>query len=178
MTSTMTQVRVSKLTLNFGAGTDQKNLAKGVKLIKMISGKEPVKTKTSKRIPGWGLRPGLPIGCKITMRGPEIKDLIPRLLSAKENLLSLKCFDENGNVSFGIPEYVDIPDAKYDPELGIMGFEVSITLERPGYRIKSRKIMKRKVPLHHRVNKDQAIEYFKKNYNIKIKEEITEDDVQ
>ena len=175
----MKTIKVAKLTLNFGAGTDQKKLAKGIKLMKLISGKEPVKTKTSKRIPGWGLRPGLPIGCKITLRGEDAVKLVPRLVAAKENVLSIKSFDDNGNISFGIPEYVDIPDAKYDPELGIMGFEVSMTLEKPGFRIKSRKIMKRKIPLHHRINKVDAVKYLKDNFKVKIKEEIDkEDDVQ
>lgn len=69
----MRRISVDKVTLNFGAGNDQKKLAKGVQLLRMISGKEPVKTKTVKRIPSWGLRPGLPIGCKITLRGAEAK---------------------------------------------------------------------------------------------------------
>lgn len=171
----MKNIRVAKVTLNFGAGTDQKNLAKGVKLITMIAGKTPVKTKTSKRIPGWGLRPGLPIGCKLTLRGQEALALIPRLLESKDKMLSLKNIDDNGNISFGIPEYVDIPETKYDPELGIMGLEASISLERPGFRVKSRKVMKRKIPMHHRIAKDDAIAFLKEQYQIKIKEH--EDDI-
>lgn len=167
----MRTIKVAKLTLNFGAGTDQKKLAKGVKLISMIAGKEPVRTKTTKRIPGWGLRPGLPIGCKLTIRGKEAEDLIIRFISAKDNSLSLKNFDDNGNVSFGIAEYVDIPGTKYDPELGMLGLEVSITLERAGFRLKNRKVMKRKIPLHHRISKDDAVTFFKDNYKITIKEE-------
>lgn len=172
----MKEIRIEKLTLNFGAGADQKKLAKGVTLIEMISGKTPVKTKAKKRIPTWGTRPGLPIGAKITLRGKEALELIKRLLIAKDSELSLTNFDENGNVSFGVHEYVDIPDVKYNPELGIMGFEVSLTLFRSGFRIKSRKVMKRKIPSKHRISKEDAIDYLKKNFSIKIKEE--EDDLQ
>jgi large subunit ribosomal protein L5 len=172
----MRRISVDKVTLNFGAGNDQKKLAKGVQLLRMISGKEPVKTKTVKRIPSWGLRPGLPIGCKITLRGAEAKKMITRLVASKENKFSKNAFDDNGNVSFGVHEYVDVPEAKYDPELGIMGFEASITLIRPGFRIKTRKIMKRKIPTHHRITKDDSINYFKENYGVLIKEELAEDD--
>ena len=175
--SSMKNIKIDKVTLNFGAGADQKKLAKGVALIKLITGKVPVKTKATKRIPAWSNRVGLPIGAKLTLRGDEALKLIPRLVIAKDEMLSLKCFDENGNISFGIHEYVDIPDVKYDPELGIIGFEVSITLSRPGFRIKSRKIMKRKVPVCHRIKKDEAIGFMKENFNLKITEEVDENDL-
>ena len=61
-------IKISKVTLNIGAGKDQTKLDKGIKLFKSITNVSPVKTITSKRIPGWGLRPGLPIGCKVTLR--------------------------------------------------------------------------------------------------------------
>lgn len=62
----MRNIRIEKVTLNIGAGKDQNKLDKARLLLKAITGIEPVKTVTQKRIPGWGLRPGLPIGCKIT----------------------------------------------------------------------------------------------------------------
>lgn len=167
----MKKIRIEKLTLNFGAGTDQKKLEKGIKLIKMITGKEPVKTKTTSRIAGWGLRPGLAIGCKLTIRGPEATEIIQRLVTAKDTMLSLRNFDNNGNVSFGIHEYVDIPGVKYDPELGIIGLEASITLSRPGFRVRTRKIQKRKVPMRHRIAKEEAVSFFKEQFGTKIKEE-------
>src|SRR3989304_5124160 len=84
----MTKIRVEKLTLNIGAGKDQVVLNKGVKLIKSITGLDPVKTVTQKRIPSWGLRPGLPIGCKITMRGKKVDELVPKLLAARDKKLN------------------------------------------------------------------------------------------
>src|SRR6056297_2278136 len=99
----MQNVRIEKLTLNIGAGKDQKMLEKGAKLLKNLTGIEPVKTVTNKRVQAWHLRPGLPIGVKITLRGTQAEELLPKLLSAKENVLKETCFDEHGNVSFGIP---------------------------------------------------------------------------
>jgi large subunit ribosomal protein L5 len=167
----MRNIRIEKVTLNFGAGTDQKKLEKGVKLLTLITGKAPVKTKTIARIPTWGLRPGLAIGCKITLRKNEAIEVLKRLLSAKSNTLMDNNFDDNGNVSFGIPEYIDVPGVKYDPNIGIIGLEASVTLTRPGFRIKSRKVMKRKIPHNHRIPKEDAITYFKEKFNLQLGEE-------
>ena len=171
MSNAMKEIRVEKLTLNIGAGKEQAVLERGVNLLKQITGIDPVKTITQKRIPGWGLRPGLPIGCKITLRREEAVKLVKRLLVAKNNMLSKANFDEEGNVSFGIKEYIDIPDSKYDPKIGIMGLQASLTLERPGFRIKKRKVLKRTLPRDHRIAKDESISFMKDNFGIKIKEE-------
>ncbi len=58
----MRTIKIEKLTLNIGAGKNQDKLDKGVILLKYLTGMNPVKTVTQKRIPGWGLRPGLHIG--------------------------------------------------------------------------------------------------------------------
>ncbi|MFH1589769.1 MAG: 50S ribosomal protein L5 [archaeon] len=166
----MKEIRIEKVTLNVGAGKDQNKLKKSIKLIKIIAGIEPVKTITQKRIAGWGLRPGLPIGCKLTLRKAKAKELLGRLLQAKENKLALSCVDNSGNISFGIHEYIDIPDAKYDPDIGIMGLQVSITLERPGFRIKKRKIMKRKISKKHRITREDAMKFLQNEFKIKIGE--------
>ena len=167
----MRNIRIEKLTLNIGAGKEQAVLDKGLLLLKNITGISPVKTVTQKRIAGWGLRPGLPIGCKITLRQKKAEELAKRLLEAHNNLLSQTNFDNSGNVSFGIHEYIDIPGVKYDHEIGIMGLQASLTLQRPGFRIKKRKIMKRRIPKKHKITREEAIEFMKNNFSIKIKEE-------
>jgi large subunit ribosomal protein L5 len=94
----MRNVEIEKLTLNIGAGKSQDRLEKGVKLLRMLTGIDPVKTITKKRIPGWGLRPGLPIGCKLTIRNGKIKELVSRFLKARDNVISNSNFDNEGNV--------------------------------------------------------------------------------
>ena len=92
----MKTIKIEKMTLNVGAGKDPKKLEKGVLLLKHITGIDPVKTITEKRIPTWGLRPGLPIGCKITIRDKEmIQKLLPGFLKAKGSNLLESQFDEN-----------------------------------------------------------------------------------
>ncbi len=166
----MRNIKIEKVTLNVGAGKDLNKLEKGAKLLKTITGIDPVKTITSKRIPSWGLRPGLPIGCKITLRKEKAVEILKRLIEAKDNLLKESQFDTNGNLAFGIHEYIDIPGMEYDPDIGIMGFEVCVTLERPGFRIKRRKLNKRKIRKNHSITKQEAIELMKKEFNMKIGE--------
>ena len=164
----MQQVRIGKLTLNIGAGKDPSKLEKGLTLIKSITGIEPVKTVTKKRIAEWGLRPGLPIGCKLTLRKKTAQDLLIRLLKAKENQLQERNFDTKGNISFGIPEYIDIPGVNYDPKIGVIGLQVCLTLEKQGYRIKYRKIQPKKIPPKQCITKQESMQFLKNNYQVKI----------
>jgi large subunit ribosomal protein L5 len=167
----MRDVRIEKVTLNIGCGKDQSRLDKGVELLKSITGVAPVKTITQKRIQEWGLRPGLPIGCKVTLRKAQAKELLKRLLDAREFKLQDSQFDDNGNVSFGVHEYIDIPGVKYDPKIGIMGLQVCVTLERPGFRIKRRSIRSAKIPKKQRITKSESVHFMTKNYNVKMGEE-------
>lgn len=162
----MKQIKIEKLTLNVGAGKDQKLLEKSIKLLKSITGIAPVQTITQKRIPTWGLRPGLPIGCKLTLRGDKAEELIVRLVKAKDNVLKSSCFDDAGNVSFGIQECIDIPGTDYDPEIGIIGLQVSVTLTRPGFRVKRRSIKKSFVGKSHLINQLDSINFFKEKFNV------------
>ena len=168
--NSMKEIRIEKVTLNVGAGKDQNKLEKGMLLLKNVTGINPVKTFTNKRIPSWGLRPGLPIGCKLTLRKKKAEEILSKLLDAKDNRLGLHQFDKEGNIAFGIHEYIDIPGIRYDPKIGIMGFEVCITLERQGFRIKKRRIMKRKIPLKHKIKKEEVIEFMKKKFNVEVGE--------
>jgi large subunit ribosomal protein L5 len=169
--NSMRKIRVDKLTLNFGSGKDQKQLEKGVALIKQITGIEPVKTITQKRIPSWGLRPGLPVGAKLTLRGPQASDVCKRLLTARDFQLRQTNIDNMGNVSFGLKEYIDIPGVRYDPAIGVIGLECTLTLKRPGYRVRDRKLRKAPISLKHRVSQVDATAYMKEHFNVQIVEE-------
>ena len=167
----MKSIKIEKVTLNIGAGKDQARLEKGLSLLNTITNETPIKTITSKRIQEWGLRPGLPVGCKLTLRKDKAVKMLPRLLDAVENRLSERQFDDNGNLAFGIHEYIEISGVKYDPKIGILGLEVCVTLERPGYRIKRRRLLARKIPARHRISRQEAIEFMTKNFNTRVGKE-------
>ena len=169
--NSMKNIKIEKLTINIGAGRDEKVLQKAIKLIENVTGVPPVRTITNKRLASWGLRPGLPIGAKVTLRDQEVTaELVKRLLQAKENRIKPSWFDNFGNLSFGIHEYVDIPGVKYDTEIGILGLQVSVTLTRPGFRVKRRKLRKAKIGKSHLVTKQEAIVYVTDNFGVKMEE--------
>lgn len=164
----MRKLKIDKITLNVGAGKDTTKLDKGVVLLKDLTGIEPVKTITTKRIPAWNLRPGLPIGCKLTLRGKKAEEVLKRVLEGKNGVLKARQFDETGNLAFGIHEYIDIPSLKYNPEIGIMGFEICVTFERAGYRVKKRKAKQAALGKSHITTKEEAMDFMKEKFGIKI----------
>ncbi|MFH1063468.1 MAG: 50S ribosomal protein L5 [Candidatus Woesearchaeota archaeon] len=165
------EIRVAKVTLNIGAGKSTDKLEKGLKLLEMLTSTKPVKTITQKRIAGWGLRPGLAIGCKVTIRGDKAHELLRTLLGALDNKLKSKQFDNEGNMSFGIKEYIEIPGFDYNPEIGVLGLQVCATLERPGFRIKKRSLLKRKINRKHRISQDEAIAFMKNSFAVIMDED-------
>ena len=139
-----------------------------MKLLNKITSAKPVSRKTKKRIPTWGVRPGLEIGASVVLRGKKAEDTLGRLLNAVKNSIKSSSFDQYGNFSFGITEYLSIPNIEYDSAIGIIGLEVAVTLKRPGFRIKHRNIQKRKIPTSHRIKKEEAINFMKQKFNVSV----------
>lgn len=156
----LNEVRIEKVVLNIAMHPEPDEVKKAVALLATISEKKAVTTHAKKRIAGWGIRPGVPIGSKVTVRGKETLALLKRLLEAVEFKLNERQFTESG-FSFGIKEYIDIPGVKYDPKVGMMGLQASVTLERAGFRVKHRQIRTSKVGVAHRVTKEDAIKFAK-----------------
>lgn len=166
----MTKIRIEKITLNIGVGEAGDKLNKATKLLEGITGVKSVQTKTMKRIPSWGLRPNLPIGTKVTLRGKKAEEILSRLFKAVDNKISPRKFDANGNFSFGVKEYLDIPGVEYDPNIGVIGLEVAVTLEKPGYRIKKRKLNQSKIGRKHLITKEEAKDFIKNKFSVIIAE--------
>jgi large subunit ribosomal protein L5 len=168
----MRRILIDKVTINIGVGKPGEPLEKAEKLLKkMFPNRKPVRTKAKKRVQAWGIRPGLEIGVKLTLRGKEAENALRWLLKAVNNTLKESQFDEFGNFSFGIKEYVWIPGLKYDPEIGIYGMDVIVTVKRPGYRVMRRRIKRAKIPKRHRTTKEEVIEYLKNNFGVNIVKE-------
>ncbi|MEM2192638.1 MAG: 50S ribosomal protein L5 [Candidatus Hadarchaeales archaeon] len=164
----MRELRLEKVVINIGVGEGGDKLVKAEKVLKMISGQEPVRTYAKKTIREWGVKKGMPIGCKVTLRKKKAEEVLDKLLNAVERKISERSFDEAGNFSFGIKEHIDIPGIAYDPEIGIFGMDVCVSISRPGYRVKVRKKNPRKIGRHHQVTKEEAIDFMTKKFNVVI----------
>ncbi len=170
----MREIRIEKVVINMGVGEPGERLEKAetilARIVKTITGKDykPVRTIAKKKIPKWGIRPGLAIGVKLTLRGEDAEKFLRAALEAVENKIPARSFDNQGNFSFGINEYIDLPGIKYDPKIGIFGMDVSVSLERPGYRVKRRKIRRAKVGKTHLITKDEAIAFVKDKFGVEV----------
>ncbi len=164
--NTMKDIRIEKVTFNIGTGEAGNKLEKAMKLLQSLTDQKPVSTVTKKRIPTWGIRPGMTIGTKVTVRKNQ-DTVVDRMLKAVGNKLSLKKIGD-GTISFGIPEHILIPGTKYDMDIGILGLGVMITLERRGFRINRRTIKKTKIPRKHLISKEDTITFLKTKFNTNI----------
>ncbi|MBI2041015.1 MAG: 50S ribosomal protein L5 [DPANN group archaeon] len=166
----MRKIKLEKITINIGAGTEAENVEKAVLLLQKISGLKAVKTTATKRIPTWKVRLGLPVGAKVTVRGRKAAELLKGLLYAVDNEIAEKAFTQNG-FSFGLKEYIDIPGIKYDAKIGIIGLEVAVSLMRPGYRVARRKLMQSKIARSHLITAEESLKWAQESFGVKLKEE-------
>ncbi|AXV38281.1 MAG: 50S ribosomal protein L5 [Methanobacteriaceae archaeon] len=165
----MEEVKIAKATVNIGVGEGGEALVRAEKLLTSMTNQKSVRTYSKVTNPEFGIRKGQPIACKVTLRGEKAKNAIKMVLDGIGNKLKAKQFDNQGNVSFGIEEHIDIPGMRYDPDIGIFGMNVSITFEKPGYRIKKRKIQRKSVPTKHKATPEETMDFMKDKFGIKIK---------
>ncbi len=163
-TGKMKHISIDGITLHCSTA-DKSKLDKCIKLLKLITKATPVKTLAKKRIPAFKIRPGLEIGCKVTIR-KNTKELLKTLLTAIPSLKE-KQFNP-GFLSFGVKEYIEISSIGYQRDIGIIGFDVVVKLKRPGLRITQRKRKKGKIGKSHKITSAETIKFFKQNFEINI----------
>lgn len=163
----MRELEIEKVTLNIGVGEGGKALSNAEKVLEEISGQKPVRTRAKQTHRDFGIRKDAPIGCKVTLRGERALSTLKRLFEAKDKI-SKSSFDNTGNFSFGIKEHINIPEMEYDPDIGIYGMDVCVSLSRPGYRIKHRRRLNRSIPKSHQIKKEEAIGFVQQNFDIQV----------
>ena len=136
VSSNMAVPKITKVTLNMGGGevlNDKKILEKAVEDLGLISGQKPLITKVRKSVANFKIRDGMPIGCKVTLRGDRMYDFLQRLLGVaipRERDfrgLNVDSFDGRGNYSIGIKEHIIFPEIDYDKVDKIRGMDISIS---------------------------------------------------
>ncbi|MEM3122063.1 MAG: 50S ribosomal protein L5 [Candidatus Pacearchaeota archaeon] len=165
MLNEMRIIKIERVVLSYGGIKDE--LAKGVKLLEKLTKRKPSIRKTKKRIPGFGIRPKLEVGCISTLRGKEAENLLKRLLASIDNKVNEKQIVDN-HFSFGIKEYIEIPGEEYDREIGITGLNVSVVFSRKGKRVKLKKIKRGKLPRKQNVTKEEIIKYLKDKFGTEV----------
>ncbi len=164
----MLKPRISKVVVNMGIGESGERLRKAEKLLHELTGQKPSMQKAKKTIRNFGVRKGEPIAVMVTLRREKALNFLKRALEAIGYRVRYSSFDDYGNLSFGIAEHIMLPGVKYDPNVGVFGMDVSISLERPGFRIMRRHIKRSAIPRRHKISRDEAVAFFIKELGVKV----------
>ncbi|MGQ9530394.1 MAG: 50S ribosomal protein L5 [Candidatus Bathycorpusculaceae bacterium] len=160
--------KIEKVVVNISVGKSGDPLEKAAKVLKELTGQTPCKRKAKKTIRDFGIRRGEPISCIVTLRKQRAMEFLKKVLPVIDNKISKEKFDREGNFSFGIKEHIEISGVKYDPEIGIFGMDVCVSLSRPGYRVKNRRKGKAQIGSKHILTPQEAMVFVKDNLGVEI----------
>lgn len=133
--NTMRVPKIEKVVINMGVGEATQNvklLDSATRELGIITGQKPVITKARKSISNFKLREGMPIGCRVTLRGDRsyyfldklFTIVIPRIRDFRG--LSPRAFDGRGNYSLGLQEQLVFPEIEYDEVNKVQGMNITI----------------------------------------------------
>jgi large subunit ribosomal protein L5 len=136
LTNTMQVPKITKITVNMGVGeavADRKVVDAAVGDMTKITGQKPALCKSRKAVASFKLREGLPIGCKVTLRGERMYEFLDRLIAIAMPRIrdfrgvSPRAFDGRGNYTLGVKEQIIFPEIQYDTIDQLRGMDITIT---------------------------------------------------
>jgi len=164
---------ISKVVVDMCTGGGEA-LGRATTILEGLSGQTPTQSRARQTVRDFGIRRREPIAVRVTLRHKKAEEFLIKALKAKEDVLLIKNWDLDGNFAFGIAEHINIPDVKYDPQLGIQGMNITVCVERPGFRVKRRRRRKTKVPYRHRLTPEESMVFVKNKFGIEILEKERE----
>lgn len=166
----MRDIRVEKVVVNIGVGEAGEKLVKAQKVLELITRRKSVQTLSHRAVRDWGVRRSMPIGTVVTLRGDPAESFLKQAFEIRNNRLPSYSFDSRGNFSFGIQDYTDFPGMKYDPEIGVFGMDVSVSLMRPGWRVARRTLRRRSIPPRHRITREEGMQFLTDRFKVEVVE--------
>lgn len=163
----MQRIYLEKVVVNIGVGEGGEKLQKAEKVLSAVTGRKPMITRARVTNRDFGIRRGMSIGVKVTLRKKEAEEFLRKALEIRDFKIPDYSFDKHGNFSFGIADHTDF-GIKYDPNIGIFGMDVCVVLAKPGKRVEKRKRARAKVGARQRVTREEAMEFVKKKFNVEI----------
>lgn len=164
----MKKIKIGKVVVNISVGQSGQPLSNAMQILESVSGQKPNQRAAKNSIRPWGIRKGEPMACAVTLRGEKADEFLHKAFTAVRHQLNPRSFDKDGNFAFGIKEHIDIPGTRYDPQMGIIGMDVAVALERAGYRVSRRKRARSKVGTSHRITPEEAREFISETYDVKM----------
>jgi large subunit ribosomal protein L5 len=154
--------------VNISVGKSGEPLEKATKVLEEIAGQTPCKRKAKTSIRDFGIRKGESIACIVTLRKERAIGFLKKALPVVDNKLSSKSFDSQGNFSFGLKEHIELPGVRYDPDVGIFGMDICVSVIRPGYRVKRRRKEKAKIGSKHVLTPEESMAFVKGTLGVEI----------
>ena len=164
----MLKPRIDKVVVNLNVGKSGEPLERASKVLKELSNQNPIKRKAKKTIRDFGVRQGEPIACIVTLRKQKAIDFLNKVLPVIDNKISRSSFDKQGNFAFGIKEHIEIVGVKYDPDVGIFGMDVCVSVARSGYRVKNRRKRKARLGSKHVLTPEESVVFVKETLGVEI----------
>ncbi|MBM3585521.1 MAG: 50S ribosomal protein L5 [Alphaproteobacteria bacterium] len=134
-TNTMQVPRLEKIVINMGVGeavNDTKIVQAAVAELEAIAGQKAVVTRARKSIANFKVREGMPLGCKVTLRGARMYEFLDRFINIALPRVrdfrgvSPRSFDGRGNFAFGLKEQIVFPEIDFDKVDQVRGMNVAI----------------------------------------------------
>ncbi len=163
----MLKPRIEKVVVNISVGKSGEPLEKAVRVLKELTGHTPCKRKAKESVRDFNIRKGESIACIVTLRDEDAVAFLNRVLPVVDKKISGRSFDKQGNFSFGIKEHIEISGVKYDPEVGIFGMDVCVSVTRPGYRVKNRRD-ENKIGAKHVLRPEESMTFIKDTLGVEI----------
>jgi large subunit ribosomal protein L5 len=164
----MLRPRIEKIVVNISVGKSGEPLEKATKVLQEITGQTPCKRKAKESVRDFNIRKGESIACIATLRGEKAIAFLNKALPVIDKKLSRRSFDKQGNFSFGLKEHIELPGVKYDPDVGIFGMDVCVTVIRPGYRVKARRKQAGKIGARHVLTPEESMAFAKETLGVEI----------
>jgi large subunit ribosomal protein L5 len=156
----MREPYIAKVVIDICTGGGEP-LSRAATILEQLTGQTPTQSKARQTVRDFGIRRREPIAVRVTLRQKKAEKFLARALKAKDDILLIKNWDLDGNFAFGIGEHIDIPDVKYDPQLGIQGMNITVCI-------------KTKIPYRHRLTPEESMVFVKNKFGIEILEKERE----
>ena len=164
----MLRPRIEKVVVNLNVGKSGEPLEKAFRVLNEIAGQKPVKKNAKESIRDFGIRKGEPIACVVTLRRQAAIAFLKKVLPVIDNKISKRSFDDRGNFAFGLKEHIEIPGVKYDPDIGIFGMDICVTINRPGDRVHDRRKRNASIGGKHVLTTEESIAFVKQLLGVEI----------
>ena len=165
----MRDIIVDKIVINIGVGEAGEKLSRAEKVLTLLTDHKITQTKSRTTNKDLGIRDGMAIGCKVTLRKEAAPEFLKKAFWVKENRIYDYSFDREGNFTFGVSDYTDFQGMKYDPDIGIFGMDISVVLKRRGgKRVRTRRRSPGDIPPIHKIGREEAMEFVKQNFGVEV----------